>query len=56
MPEDLEDKLIDFELMLEGCLNAESSGINERYINRLIGYWYALSKDIKEKLQCQTKK
>lgn len=50
MPEDLEDKLIDFEMMLEGCMSEKESSLDERYKTRLLGYWYSLSSEIKEKL------
>jgi len=45
MPEDLEDKLIDFELMLEGfCVDVQS----EVKKTRILEYWYSLSEEIKK--------
>ena len=49
MPEDLEDKLIDFELMLEGIL-ASSENIKEQMKTRCLEYWYSLSDEIKNKI------
>lgn len=46
MPEDLMDKLVDFELMLEGILNDEA--INKTYSTRILNYWYDLVADIKK--------
>ena len=43
MPEDLEDKIIDFSLMLEGYC-ADMPEDNQK--TRLLNYWYALSKEI----------
>lgn len=53
MPEDLQDKLTDFELMLMGVINDEDvkKVIGETVENRLMAYWYALSGEIKEKLK-----
>ena len=50
MPEDLEDKLDDFELMLEGFVS--KCGVDEGYrgVTRLMCYWYALKSQIEEKL------
>lgn len=46
MPEDLEDKLEDFELMLEGfCTCVED---NDRGKTRLLSYWYSLKDEIKQ--------
>ena len=48
MPEDLEDKLADFELMLEGyCADREE----DKYKERLLSYWYSLSAEIKGKIK-----
>lgn len=46
MPEDLMDKLVDFELMLEGVLNDEV--VNETYRTRILNYWYDLVADVKK--------
>lgn len=44
MPEDLEDKITDFELMLQGyCADMKEDG----YKTRLLSYWYSLSGEIK---------
>ena len=50
MPEDLEDKIDDFELMLEGF--ALSLELDEDDIGRtrLLSYWYSLKSEIKEKV------
>lgn len=46
MPEDLEDKIIDFGLMLEGyCLDRPE----DKQKTRLLVYWYSLSDEIMEK-------
>lgn len=46
MPENLEDKLDDFELMLKGfCSYAEC--VNEVFRTRLLSYWYSLKAEIK---------
>ena len=50
MPEDLEDKLIDFELMLEGVLADDEVLLQERK-TRILEYWYSLSSEIREKLK-----
>lgn len=49
MPEDLMDKLVDFELMLEGILNDEA--VNETYRTRVLSYWYELAADVKKELE-----
>ncbi len=49
MPEDVQDKLTDFELMLMGVIGDGS--IDECYGTRLMSYWYALSREIKEQLK-----
>lgn len=44
MPEDLEDKIIDFGLMLEGyCADLPEDNLKERVLN----YWYSLAEEIK---------
>ena len=44
MPEDLEDKIIDFGLMLEGyCADLPEGKLKER----LLSYWYSIAKEIK---------
>lgn len=50
MPEDLEDKLIDFELMLEGIL-ADDEALSQERKTRILEYWYSLSSEIREKLK-----
>ena len=53
MPEDLQDKLTDFELMLMGVMNDEDvrKVLGVTVENRLMTYWYALSKELREKLK-----
>ena len=46
MPEDLEDKITDFGLMLEGVF-AASEVPTENEKTRVLEYWYALSSEIK---------
>lgn len=46
MPEDLEDKIIDFGLMLEGIV---SDRPEDKQKTRLLVYWYSLSSEIMEK-------
>ena len=46
MPEDLEDKIIDFGLMLEGYC---SDRPEDKQKTRLLVYWYSLSSEIMEK-------
>ena len=48
MPEDLKDKMIDFELMLEGVFACEVP--QEEYKTRVLEYWYSMSNEIGEKL------
>ena len=48
MAEDLEDKLIDFELMLEGVFSDEIPTEDRK--RRVLEYWYSLSSEIGEKL------
>ena len=50
MPEDLDDKLTDFEMMLEGCMTDKESNLDERYKTRLLSYWYSLSGEIRKKI------
>lgn len=46
MSEDLEDKLIDFELMLEGfCVDNAQPEVKK---TRILEYWYSLSEEIKK--------
>jgi hypothetical protein len=47
MPEDLEDKLDDFELMLEGFISKLELDQSDRGEDRVLGYWYALKEEIK---------
>lgn len=48
MPEDLDDKLTDFTLMLEGfCADRKDE---ELETTRLLAYWYALMRETREKL------
>ena len=53
MPEDLQDKLTDFELMLMGVIYDEDvkKVLGETVENRLMAYWYALSRELREKLK-----
>ena len=54
MPEDLEDKMYDFDLMLEGYVKLANEGsIIETYNNRLINYWDELSSGIMKVLRGQ---
>lgn len=52
MPEDIFDKIIDFQLMLEGytacCKDGSCPGDKES--TRLMSYWYKLSSEIEQKL------
>lgn len=50
MPEDVEDKLDDFELMLEGFALSLELNEDDRARTRLLSYWYSLKSDLKEKL------
>ena len=46
MPEDLEDRMTDFELMLEGyCADREEDICK----TRLLSYWYSLKSEVLEK-------
>jgi hypothetical protein len=48
MPEDLDDKLTDFTLMLEGyCADRKDVDLEK---TRLLVYWYALKTEMREKL------
>lgn len=47
MPEDLEDKLDDFELMLEGFVSNLELAPTDRSSVRVLSYWYALKDEIK---------
>lgn len=48
MPEDLDDKLTDFTLMLEGyCADRKDEDLEK---TRLLAYWYALMTEMREKL------
>ena len=52
MPEDLEDKMFDFDLMLEGYVKLGNEGsVNETYNNRLLNYWDELSSEIMKVLR-----
>lgn len=51
MPEDLNDKLVDFEMMLEGFVNTDETN-SEEAKTRLLSYWYAMSVEIEK---CLTK-
>jgi hypothetical protein len=46
MPEDLNDKLIDFELMLEGFCANVSIPEDDKGKTRLLSYWYSLKDEI----------
>ena len=46
MPEDLEDKLEDFELMLEGFCANVSIPEGDKGKTRLLAYWYCLKTEI----------
>ena len=47
MPEDLKDKLDDFELMLEGfCADLDET----RQKNRLLSYWYSLKGEMEKEI------
>lgn len=48
MPEDLEDKLDDFELMLEGFVSKCGVADDDRGATRLLCYWYALKSQIEK--------
>jgi len=57
MPEDLEDKLDDFELMLEGfCRMAAEGAPGTNYSSRLLAYYSDLSGEIAEVLKKARKK
>ena len=57
MPEDLEDKLDDFELMLEGfCRMAAEGAPGTNYSSRLLAYYSDLSGEIAEALKKAAKK
>lgn len=45
MPEDLEDKLDDFELMLEGICSDDAIK-DSRATVRLLSYWYSMKEEI----------
>lgn len=49
MPEDLEDKLIDFEMMLEGFVLSDETA-PEEVKSRLLSYWDSMSNDINKRL------
>ena len=46
MPEDLEDKLTDFGMMLEGYCADREEDIEK---TRLLNYWYSLKSEVIEK-------
>ena len=48
MPEDLEDKLDDFELMLEGFVSKCGVADDDRGATRLLCYWYVLKSQIEK--------
>ena len=47
MPEDLEDKITDFGLMLEGYCADMKEDESKR---RVLSYWYSLSSEVKDRL------
>lgn len=49
MPEDLNDKLEDFELMLEGLCSGFDP--NSSSVIRVLAYWYDLRSEIQEKME-----
>ena len=52
MPEDLIDRIVDFDLMLEGYVKLANEGsVSQAYNDRLVNYWDELSTDIDKALR-----
>lgn len=49
MPEDLEDKITDFEMMLEGFVMTDETHEKDTKM-RILCYWYSMSAEILKKL------
>ena len=57
MPEDLRDRLVDFDLMLEGFVKLAWGGtVCESYNSRLLEYWDDLSTQLDKVLKEKEKK
>ncbi len=54
MPEDLRDRIVDFDLMLEGYVKLANEGsVIQVYNDRLVNYWDELSSGIMKVLRGQ---